>query len=446
MLLDCRINVSCSLTIIMNTLRRSFKKPKREEPYSEFQEEFTRFQILNRKRESIRVKNTDTLGREDVLRKIEKERSLMAGASKLLQVCQNQVQRIEASKTLILSRTREKAYQQELKLPTSRPPPKWKLGEVSLSDIRIPLVWNPDDLLNDKGDSRKFALFALVSCGTQVYDTSLVSPVDRQVADISFPDILTFSALSPSFKVLIQIYSYKLETSTRPKNNLLSFIQSKIRKPKSNKNDPELVSLGSCSLDLSDASSAIQCFQIESELSGDTVDMVPILFGKLCCRLGVHPYGTERPSLTGTLSVSWPESEIIIADCYAELVDWKLKLWTTYVEYKSGFLPWKEVRLDPCSQIRDDQDKFCIENWNEEHADFVCESRTEKETWLEAIYEQIENYDDWKEAAVKRMDVLGPNEEFSNHRSRKLLKRSNSKLLSVYNNISSLNIKLSSIL
>jgi len=76
----------------------------------------------------------------------------------------------------------------------------------------------------------------------------------------------------------------------------------------------------------------------------------------------------------------------------------------------------------------------------------VCESRTEKETWLEAIYEQIENYDDWKEAAVKRMDVLGPNEEFSNHRSRKLLKRSNSKLLSVYNNISSLNIKLSSIL
>lgn len=39
---------------------------------------------------------------------------------------------------------------------------------VSISDIRIPLMWKRKDHLNDVGDSRRFAVFCLARIGAQV--------------------------------------------------------------------------------------------------------------------------------------------------------------------------------------------------------------------------------------------------------------------------------------
>ena len=50
---------------------------------------------------------------------------------------------------------------------------------VSVSDVRIPLMWKRKDHLNDSGDRRRFAVFCLARIGAQIYDSSLICPVDR---------------------------------------------------------------------------------------------------------------------------------------------------------------------------------------------------------------------------------------------------------------------------
>lgn len=63
-------------------------------------------------------------------------------------------------------------------------------GRLSLSDIRIPLIWRDTDHFKNKGDYRRFAVFCLVKVGAEMYDTSLLSPVDRSQTDLTFTDSL----------------------------------------------------------------------------------------------------------------------------------------------------------------------------------------------------------------------------------------------------------------
>ena len=44
----------------------------------------------------------------------------------------------------------------------------------------------------DTGDSRRFAMFAIVRIGSQIYDTALIHPVDRHSTDVTFNDVLLF--------------------------------------------------------------------------------------------------------------------------------------------------------------------------------------------------------------------------------------------------------------
>ena len=46
--------------------------------------------------------------------------------------------------------------------------------------------------IQDTGDNRKFAMFCIVRVGSQIYDTGLVYPVDRNSTDVTFNDVLLF--------------------------------------------------------------------------------------------------------------------------------------------------------------------------------------------------------------------------------------------------------------
>ena len=39
-------------------------------------------------------------------------------------------------------------------------------------------------------DYRRYAVFCLVRIGTEIYDTSLISNVDRSMTDLSFDDVM----------------------------------------------------------------------------------------------------------------------------------------------------------------------------------------------------------------------------------------------------------------
>lgn len=186
--------------------------------------------------------------------KIDVEIRIREGTTKLLAACQHPSQALEAAKTLQTSNERMNAYTKELhsrKHDTSsaspastryiterrvyqlcfRPPNKLKrcreidvsleiarssiysvlqcccfitnrhvamkccsyfdsTARLGLSDLRLPLMWKDTDHFKNRGDYRRFAVFCLAKVGTEVMDTSLVTPVDRSATDITFPDAL----------------------------------------------------------------------------------------------------------------------------------------------------------------------------------------------------------------------------------------------------------------
>lgn len=135
------------------------------------------------------------------------------GSAKLLAACNNpkngsktigysgsnsmsahNTQMLEAAKNLLTSNERMTAYMAELQrrkkdressIKSQKP-----TGRVSISEIRMPLMWRDSDHFKNKGDHRRFAVFCLVKIGTEIYDTSLLFPVDRNLTDISFSDAI----------------------------------------------------------------------------------------------------------------------------------------------------------------------------------------------------------------------------------------------------------------
>lgn len=103
-------------------------------------------------------------------------------------------QMLEAAKNLLTSNERMTAYMAELqRRKKERETTKRTVkptGKVSLSEIRMPLMWRDSDHFKNKGDHRRFAVFCLAKIDTEIYDTSLLCPVDRNSTDISFNDAI----------------------------------------------------------------------------------------------------------------------------------------------------------------------------------------------------------------------------------------------------------------
>lgn len=138
------------------------------------------------------------------------------GSAKLLAACNNSkamghtgnlssaqnTQILEAAKNLLTSNERMTAYMAELQRRkrdrNEMLPPSTQHGhrhqkttaKVSLSEIRMPLMWRDTDHFKNKGDHRRFAVFCLIRIGTDIFDTSLLCPVDRSLTDISFNDAI----------------------------------------------------------------------------------------------------------------------------------------------------------------------------------------------------------------------------------------------------------------
>lgn len=145
--------------------------------------------------------------------KIDLEIKMREGSAKLLAACNNpkaigytgnltsaqNTQILEAAKNLLTSNERMTAYMAELqrrKRDRTEPVNKLSLSKykttakISLSEIRMPLMWRGTDHFKNKGDHRRFAVFCLVRIGTDIFDTSLLCPVDRSLTDISFSDAI----------------------------------------------------------------------------------------------------------------------------------------------------------------------------------------------------------------------------------------------------------------
>ncbi len=53
-------------------------------------------------------------------------------------------------------------------------------------------------------------MFCVARIGSQIYDTALIEPVDRQSTDITLPDVILFSKVPNYFEMTLEVYSHCL--------------------------------------------------------------------------------------------------------------------------------------------------------------------------------------------------------------------------------------------
>lgn len=80
-------------------------------------------------------------------------------------------------------------------------------ASVSISEIRVPLMWRDVDHFKGRGDYKRYAVFCLLKIDSQIYDTQLISDVDREVTDVTFDDLVIFNDIGPNFELNLEVYS-----------------------------------------------------------------------------------------------------------------------------------------------------------------------------------------------------------------------------------------------
>ncbi|XP_054908292.1 rhotekin-like isoform X3 [Poeciliopsis prolifica] len=155
---------------------------------------------------------------ERVLQQIEREVRMQEGAYKLLAACSRRDQALEVSKSLLTCNARILALLGQLQRmrrarilereghgKTSEDAEPCT-GKVSLSDLRIPLMWKDSEYFKNKGELHRCAVFCLLQCGSDIHDTDLVM-VDRTLTDICFEDAVVFDKVGPGFSLRVEFYS-----------------------------------------------------------------------------------------------------------------------------------------------------------------------------------------------------------------------------------------------
>uniref|UniRef100_A0A674ERU6 REM-1 domain-containing protein n=1 Tax=Salmo trutta TaxID=8032 RepID=A0A674ERU6_SALTR len=144
--------------------------------------------------------NVSSESESEVQRQIGREVRMCEGANKLLAACSQRDQALESFKSLLTRNTRIMVLLSQLQRMREVQVLQRREGACVLShslsrcpsstpDLRIPLMWKDSEYFKDKrGESHKCnlhrcAVFCLLQCGREIYDTDLV------MADMSLTDI-----------------------------------------------------------------------------------------------------------------------------------------------------------------------------------------------------------------------------------------------------------------
>jgi len=449
----------------------------------DYQRGLSDFQTAARKRESMRLRNTihRTTGlagsdpaagngaswEESLVDKIGLEQKVVEGSSKFLGACKSLQERLEAAKTLQLSKLRIDMLKYELnKHRKGRGSPhltkqqgRPSYGGVSLSDIRIPLVWRPTskDVLNNEEMKRahNFAIFCIARIGSQIYDTSLVHPVDDLAcADVTLTDVIEFNRLAPHFEMTLEIYSHaldaKVESSSGGKDKDATMTSSssskliletpqKIAKSISrslgrklakdmdatgNGSDassvkgPKFEMIASVTLTLDECNEEIQTHELY--VYDPSSPTCPSLFGQICCRMAAKPYCCEEEVLSGQIGlVKSPQSSGKVQPhlMWSRLMDWKLSLWNDLSHKESARKPAVDIPVnrdthilekgDNCIKLTNEMGDACDEEEKSGKTwELVFDDKETKDKYLVHLFQHAADHRRWKRAALTKMALM----------------------------------------
>ncbi|XP_033322374.2 rhotekin-2 [Megalopta genalis] len=396
------------------------------------------YQARVRRRDSIR--NFKNIAVHDLERKIDLEVKIKEGSSRLLAAARHPTQSLEAARALLISSKRMSVYTNELQhrdmdatLNTSIAKTK---GKLSISDLRFPLMWRDSDHFKNRGDHRRFAVFCLARIGTEIHDTTLLYPIDREQTDISFPDVLLFNSVPAEFELTLEVYSHILQedlsiasTPRRIRRTIHSSISKTVgRKLASSLRDeynvtkmgPQFHLVAFAKMTLNDTDENICTHDLTlNNFNTETKAHALPLFGHFCCRLAVQPDCIDKELVVGS---------VIINDqhCWARLYAFELEAWKTKKLAEESQKPTFTICVNKDTLVRQSKSVNCqlrIINCVDgvKKRDIIQFSLNDDvQKCFEQLIHRIDEHSKWKHAAINIQRIPCSENSCSNINARNL--------------------------
>ncbi|KAM8739324.1 rhotekin-2 [Acanthopagrus schlegelii] len=385
----------------------------------------------------------------NIQEKLDFEIRMREGAYKLLLACSKREQVLNASKNLLTCNARIKAYLTQLQKKKEE---QDMMGEfrslsddrvpcyatIAISGLRLPLMWRDSDHFNNRGSSRRVAVFCLMMIGSEVFDTQMVV-VDRSVTDICFEGVTIFKEAVPQFELKVELWSCALEEEltlvNTPKKLAKKFRNSfgksagKKLCPLLDSQDPDTflqynpVPVGAkysllayTTLCLPEAEGSFQSHSLIVLQNAEWSSWLP-LYGNLCCRLVAQPACMTQTMMTGYLSQK-QSVEGIYRCCrlYCVLSAGFLSCYFTPEEIDAKVQPTLKVPINKDTRIRVMEKEsaglksrsLSIMNPSPEGSHtivFTTETRDELEDWLDALYQHLYDQSQWLHCCNQLMKI-----------------------------------------
>ncbi|KAM9364636.1 rhotekin-2 [Pholidichthys leucotaenia] len=389
----------------------------------------------------------------NIQEKLDFEVRMREGAYKLLLACSKREQVLNASKNVHTSNTRIKAYLTQLQRKkeeqdmmgatrgSSDPVSDGRLpcyGTVALSGLRVPLMWRDSDHFNNRGSSRRVAVFCLMQIGSEVFDTDMVV-VDRSVTDICFEGVTIFKDALPQFELRVELWSCAMEeelTLVNTPKKLAKKLRSSFGKTGGRKlcslldtPDPDTFLqynpipsgakyslLAYKTLCLPEAEGSFQSHSLIVLQDAEWSSWLP-LYGNLCCRLVAQPACMTQTVMTGYLSQK--QSVAGINRCcslYCVLSAGFLSCYFDPEEIEAKVQPTLKVPLNKDTRIRVVEKesaghrsrRLSIINPSPEGSRtvvFTADSREELDEWLDALHQHLYDKSRWLQCCDELMKI-----------------------------------------
>ncbi|XP_075440527.1 rhotekin, partial [Ascaphus truei] len=291
----------------------------------------------------------------DIQKRIDHEVRMREGALKLLAACSQREQALEAAKSLLVCNSRIMTYMSELqhlkeeqvlqhsaRRPSDAGCIEERLpckGKVSISDLRIPLMWKDSEYFKNKGERHRCAVFCALLLRGEVFDTEMVF-VDRTSTDICFENGIVFAGVDPGFALRVQLYScamdddaslsgtprklaHKLSSSLGRSSGrrIRAALEGAPGSPTSNGGGgapillptpsvpgPKFHLLAQTQLALSHVQHGFRTHDLTINGSDEDACWLP-LYGSVCCRLAAQPDCMSREMMSGFLQIQAREQQ-----------------------------------------------------------------------------------------------------------------------------------------
>ncbi|XP_062268266.1 rhotekin-like [Platichthys flesus] len=401
---------------------------------------------------------------KELLRHIEREVRMREGASKLLAACSRREQALEASKSLLACNARilallsqlQKRRKAQILRGVGRRSSEDAVpctGKVALSDLRVPLMWKDSEYFKNKGELHRCAVFCLLQCGTEIYDTGLVM-VDRTLTDICFEDTIVFTEVDPGFHIRVELYSCCVVEDFSPgalgprrvsrlggslgcssgKKIRAAFesaavcgsassgggvhqgYSSPLLSTHLSKLGPKYNLLAHTTLRIEHVQEGFKTHDLSLAAAEDSPYWLP-LYGNMCCRLVAQPLCMIQPVILGQLDVKLGED----LDCWENL--YGVLRGQSLLCYQSGEEPESEekpllvipIRKDTlvCALERDAVHTQRIHMTTQCQGEDVSYTLTmhvpeDTQRWSEALVQHIYNISQWRQCCHHLMKIEMP--------------------------------------